>query len=168
MDDTTARLDLPLIAPGQAGKEITHNEALSRLAILVQPIVMTVGVTTPPPDPLPGQAWIVGAAAEGIWAGHDLAIAGWTDGGWRFVSPEEGMTAWVVADQLAARFLEGDWRIGELRGRQLFIDGSASIGAPQPAIADPVGGTNIDLESRSSIAGILDALRYHGLVERGG
>lgn len=56
MTDTTARLGLPLIVPGQAGKEIAHNEALTLLAALVQPVVVAVGLDTPPTDPVPGEA----------------------------------------------------------------------------------------------------------------
>ena len=36
MSESTARLALPLIAPGQAQKEVSHNEALAALDLLVQ------------------------------------------------------------------------------------------------------------------------------------
>ena len=38
-DPITPRFGLPLLAPGQAAKELTHNEALSLLDLLVQPVV---------------------------------------------------------------------------------------------------------------------------------
>ena len=40
-DDSTARLALPFLAPGQAQKELYHNEALSRLDLLVQTVVLS-------------------------------------------------------------------------------------------------------------------------------
>lgn len=37
MSDATARFAFPLIAPGQAQKELFHNEALARVDALLQP-----------------------------------------------------------------------------------------------------------------------------------
>ncbi|HLZ79899.1 MAG TPA: hypothetical protein VKQ09_11235 [Sphingomonas sp.] len=39
MSDATTRFALPLIAPGQAQKELFHNEALARVDALLQPSV---------------------------------------------------------------------------------------------------------------------------------
>jgi hypothetical protein len=47
-DQISARLALPLLAAGQAGKEVTHNEALTRLDMLVQPAV--AGIPMPRTD----------------------------------------------------------------------------------------------------------------------
>ena len=54
-DETTARLGLPFLQAGQGQKELTHNEALAMLDIAVQPVVLEVGLATPPATPLPGQ-----------------------------------------------------------------------------------------------------------------
>jgi hypothetical protein len=92
-DERTPRLALPLLQPGQAQKETTHNEALTVLDLTVQASVLTVGTNVPPAVPLVGSAWIVGTAPTGGWVGQARAIAGWTSGGWRFVAPRDGMTA---------------------------------------------------------------------------
>jgi len=147
MTDTTARWYLPLLAAGQAQKEMTHNEALTALDLLIQPVVLATGLDVPPTGATPGQCWIVGTAPTGAWAGQAGAVAGWTDGGWRFAPPREGMSAWSVADGGLARRLAGTWRI-----------------APRPVVADPAGGTTTDLEARAAIAAILAALRAHGLL----
>ena len=168
MNDRTARLDLPLIIPGQAGKENAHNEALTRLDMVVQPVVVSVGTITPPETPLPGQAWIVGATPDGAWANHPFAIAGWTAGGWRFVDAREGISASVSTEKVVARYIDGAWTVGELRATRLFIDGVASIGVAQTAVPDPAVGANIDVESRSSIGTILSVLRFHGLIQGAG
>ncbi len=94
--DHTARLDLPFIVSGQALKHITHNEALQRLDALVQPIVQSMSLTTPPTSPLPGEAWIVPAGASGAWSGHAGEIAAWHSGAWAFFDPAEG---WQVFDR---------------------------------------------------------------------
>ena len=81
MTDTTARLALPFLAAGQAQKEMTHNEALARLDLVVDATVEAVGLMTPPASPLPGQAWVTGAAPTGDWMGQANALAGWTESG---------------------------------------------------------------------------------------
>ena len=71
MSDTeTPRLALPLLQPGQAQKEMGHNEALAALDLIVQPNVVAAGIDTPPTSPESGQCWIVGASPTGAWAGQ--------------------------------------------------------------------------------------------------
>lgn len=163
-DQTTARLALPLLQAGQAQKEASHNEALALLDLAAQAVVQAVGRNDPPADPAVGACWIVGTAPLGAWSGHAGAIAGWTAGGWRFLAPREGMAAWSVADAVQARFAGTAWTIGALRGTGLTIAGAAVVGPRQPAVASPVGGAVVDIEARAALAGILAALRNHGLV----
>lgn len=147
-DTVTARLALPLIAPGQAQKEMTHNEALAALDLMVQPCVLASGVDTPPADPVVGDCWIVGATPTGAWTGHSGALAGWTAGGWRFAAPREGMIAWVAAASALARYAAGAWTV-----------------APAVAtIAPPAGGAVVDAEARSAIDAIRAALIHHKLA----
>ena len=163
-DDTTARLALPLLRAGQAQKEMTHNEALARLDLAVQARVETMGLDVPPADPAAGACWIVGPAPTGAWAGNADALAGWTADGWRFLAAAEGMSVWVADQAVRARYSGGAWRVGELAGKQLSIDGVKVIGVRAAAIADPAGGTTIDAEARATIGAILAALRGHGLI----
>lgn len=164
-DERSPRLALPLLQPGQAQKEIDHNEALALLDIAVQAVVRGVGLDTPPADPAPGECWIVGAAPIGVWAGHAGALAGWTAGGWRFVAPAPGMIAWSMADNLPARYESGAWRLGEIRAARVLVGGVQVIGARQPAIADPAGGASVDGEARDTLRTVLVALREHGLID---
>ncbi|CAN5299564.1 hypothetical protein BH10PSE15_BH10PSE15_04320 [soil metagenome] len=147
-DDQTARLALPLLNAGQAQKEVTHNEALLLLDLFAQPVVLAIGLDTPPPVPSVGQCWILGAAPAGEWSGRANHIAGWSAGGWRFCPPGEGLVAWSVADAGIARYEAGAWRVA----------------SRQPAIAGPTDGSVIDAEARSTIAAILAALRAHDLI----
>ncbi len=164
MNDTTPRLDLPLIVPGQAGKDIAHNEALTQLVFLVQPTVLAVGAIVPPSDRVPGQAWILGDDPTADWAGQAHSIAGWTEGGWRFARPIEGMTAWLIPDRLTVRFVDGAWTVGVVSAARLTIAGTPSIGPVQPAISEPTGGALIDVEARGALDAILAVLRFHGLI----
>ncbi len=162
--DASARFALPLLQPGQAQKEIFHNEAITLLDLIVQTVVVDAGLDTPPDAPEPGQSWIVGAAPSGAWAGRADAIAGWTAGGWRFVLPVEGMTAWIGARELPARHLSGVWSIGALTATKMVIAGEQVVGPREAAIADPAGGSVVDAESRATLAAILVMLRAHGLI----
>jgi hypothetical protein len=167
MSDATARLALPLLQPGQAQKELFHDEALTLLDLAVQPAVEAVGLDAPPSDPAPGQAWIVGPAPTGDWAGHAAAMAGWTEGGWRFVPPVAGASAWSRADGCLARFADAatGWEVGEARVRHVLVAGQRVLGARGAAVADPAGGATVDAEARGALAGILAALRAHGLID---
>lgn len=164
MTDMTDRLSLALIAPGQAQKEMTHNEALARLDMMVQAVVQSVAPASVPASPMLGQCWIVGVGASGVWVGRDGAIAAWTAGGWRFVPPFEGMTAWSIADAMQVIRRGTSWIIGEVNAQQVRINNVPVLTVRQPAIATPVGGTMIDGESRSAITAILGVLRTHGLI----
>ncbi len=152
MTDVTDRLGLPMLAAGQAQKELFHNEALALIDLVLGAGVEAVGVNAPPASPLAGQAWVAGPAPTGTWAGHANAIAGWTAGGWRFVSPREGLAVWSVADGAVARWRGGRW------------EPSVQLGPRRAAIAGPNGGGVVDTESRAAIEAILGALRGHGVI----
>lgn len=162
-DDVTARWALPLLAPGQVQKEMTHNEALVALDLIVQPTVAAAGADAPPEGPVEGQCWIVGDTPTGAWAGHANEIAGWTAGGWRFVVPRRGMAIWVADRGIAARYETG-WKFGEIAGETLLLAGQPMLASPAPAIPDPNGGATIDAEARATLAEVLDVLRRHHLV----
>lgn len=164
MAETSDRLALPLLQAGQAQKEMYHNEALALLDLAVQACVESVGLDAPPLAPVPGQCWIVGAAPTGEWAGHAHALAGWTSGGWRYVSPLEGLAAWSRADGAIARFVGGSWVAGRLSGHQVVIDGVPVVGAQAAPVDTPAGGSTIDAEARTTISAILTVLRGHGLI----
>ena len=162
--DPTARFKLPLLEPGQAQKELYHNEALALIDIVVQASVVSIGLNTPPTAPSEGSCWVVGTTPTGVWAGAALQIAGWTAGGWRFVEPVEGMRVWSLADAQEARFTGANWTVGEVRCRQLLVGGVPFLGPRQPAIAAPSGGAVVDQQARAALGAIITALTAHGLV----
>ncbi|MBA2932992.1 DUF2793 domain-containing protein [Sphingomonas sp. CGMCC 1.13654] len=164
MTDATARFALPLIATGQAQKELFHNEALARIDALLLPVVESVLLDTPPAAPSPGQCWVIGDAPSGGWAGQGLSLAAWTEDGWRFVAPRAGMRVWSLSDSLGATFDGAAWTLGALHARNLIVGGVPVVGAQQSAIVDPSGGTAPDPQARAAISAILAALRAHGLI----
>lgn len=159
----TTRFALPLLEPGQAQKEMTHNEALALLDLLTHASAVAADAETPPGDPEAGQCWILGAAPTGGWAGHAGAIAGWTESGWRFAAPHEGMRVWIEESQCFALFSSGSWIIGESHGR-VIVEGIQLVGPQAGPIADPSGGATIDSEARAAINALLETMREHGLI----
>lgn len=148
MIETTARLALPLLAPGQAQKEVTHNEALTAIDALLQGIVEAVGVNAPPATPPLGASWIVGPAPTAAWAGRGGHVASWTAGGWRFQPPLEGMALAVRGSRFPARRTAAGWEQP----------------SPATAVPNPTGGTTVDAEARGALTAVLDALRSNGLI----
>ena len=165
MSDRSARHALPFLLPGQAQKEFFHNEALSRIDMLLFAAVEGDALAVPPGTPANGQSWIVAAGASGAWSGQEGALACWTEGGWRFAQPFEGMAVWHKGRGLALVWHDGAWNNGEVRASAITIGGKQIIGERRPAIASPASGATIDVEARAAIDAILVALRAHGLTE---
>lgn len=163
MNDLTSRLGFPLLAAGQSQKEVTHNEALLRADMLVQAVVEGLPQPQPPAARAPGQCWLVDAAAQGDWAGHDGQLTQWTEGGWRFFGAFEGMAVWCRTPAGMLHHIGGNWT-RDIDAGALRIDGNRVVGARQPAIVSPVGGQIADAEARSAISQILVVLRAHGLI----
>lgn len=161
----TPRLLLPFIVPGQAQKELFHNEALQVLDVLVAAAVEGLPLATPPASPAIGASYIVAASPTGAWSGHAQKLAAYTSGGWRFVAPRDGMSAYVRANGKIAVYHDGAWEIGTINGSQLMVDGVKVVGSRIAAIAAPAGGATADAEARAAIGQILAALRQHGLIE---
>lgn len=106
---TTARLNLPYIAPLQAQKQVTYNEAMAALDQLVQPAVISRTTTTPPGSPAEGDAYIVAPSATGAWAGKDGKFACWLAGAWSYRTPANGWLAFVTDTAELAVYQAGAW-----------------------------------------------------------
>lgn len=161
----TPRLLLPFLVPGQAQKELYHNEALQLLDVLVAAAVEGPPLATPPGSPAIGNCYIVAASPSGDWAGRAQQVAAYTSGGWRFIAPSEGMNALVKGSGSIAAYRSGAWEIGILRGSEVAIGGQRVVGPRGAAIAAATGGITADVEARAAIGLILAAMRDHGLIE---
>ena len=161
----TPRLALPFLSAGQAQKEFYHNEALQTLDMLVGGAVEEGPRADPPATPALGAGYIVGASPTGAWAGKSGYLAAFTSGGWRFVTPTDGISAYVKAVGAWATYRLGNWEIGTLRGSQLIVNGQQVVGGRCAAISSASGGTTIDAQARTAIDQILAALRQHGLID---
>lgn len=141
----TPRLQLALLHAAQAQKEITHNEALMRLDILVGSNVEAIVNDPAALDPDEGQCWIVGDSPTGAWAGKAKALACATSSGWVFVNPITGMRTYGI-DQAS----------------DYMFDGTGWIAAS--AIESPSGGSVVDVEMRAAFEALLADLQGRGLL----
>jgi len=106
----TSRMGLPLLAAAQAQKHVTHNEALLRIDALMH-LTFASRTLTAPPQAQDGQAYLVPPGATGDWSGKDGQIALWLSGGWTFLAPAEGMTAFVAPEEIFLTYTGGQWRM---------------------------------------------------------
>lgn len=138
----STRWNLPLLAVGQMQKEVTHNEALTLIDMLLAPIVEAVNVNSPPAAPGHGQCWLIGASPVGLWAGKAQHLACWTHGGWRYAAPKFGTNV-TLSDGRVMRFDGDSWKL-------------------PPIVTAPQGGSVADSEARAAINGLIAALRSQG------
>ena len=141
---TTPTLALPFLFPGQSQKEVTLNEALARIDALIHPRVLGERPDTPA-DPDEGDGWIVGAAATGLWSGHENALAFYVAGSWHFVEPDTAMSIFDLS-----------------RDQRAVFDGSSWTAPALPA--EPAGGAVIDTEARAAISTLLQVLQICRIV----
>jgi hypothetical protein len=107
--EQTSNLKLPYIAPSQAQKHVTHNEAIRALDALVQLSVAGRNAAEPPAEPQEGDRYIVASPASGPWTGKNNHIAAWQDGAWAFFEPQEGWYAWVMEERAFVVFSQAAW-----------------------------------------------------------
>lgn len=138
----TPNMALPLLATGQAQKEVTHNEALVLVDALLLGIVEQVSENAPPSSPSTGAMWIIGPTPSGAWTGAAGKIAVATAGGWRFVAAPQGAVFRLRSGGLIRRTATG-W-------------------ATAAAVSAPTGGTVIDSEARAAISAIKELLAAAG------
>ena len=164
MSETTPRLALPLIQVGQAQKEVTHNAALTRIDALLHLSVASRSTVTPPTSPFPGVRYVVPAGATGAWGGEADKIASWDGSVWKFDAPATGMLCWVEDEAVFGVHANGAWAFDFLPVGGLRIGGADLFGAARDDVANPAGGTVIDVEARAALSALLTYLRAQGVL----
>jgi hypothetical protein len=137
MPDNSARLSLPYLMPSQAQKHVTHNAALERLDMLVQPQVLDLAATTPPAAPEEGATYVLGTGAGGAWAGQDGMLASWSAGAWIHLTPQEGWQVLLLPETRLYALTGGTWQ--PVAGATQNLDGiginAASDGTNRLAVS---------------------------------
>lgn len=129
---TTRRLDLPLISESQAGKYITHNQAMHLLDAWKAVISRTN--SGPPASPTEGDSYIVDSAT-GAWSGFtvgDLAVYYLNSAGsaaWVNASPSTGITPYVEDESAYVMWVGGEWTLVASATTDVEVSSSRSIAA---------------------------------------
>ncbi|MDQ3145176.1 MAG: DUF2793 domain-containing protein, partial [Pseudomonadota bacterium] len=139
--------------------------ALALIDLLLGGSLEAAPIAALPASPVAGGLYLVAASgASGLFAGMEGRLAGWTEGGWRFVAPIEGLRLTVRSSGVELHYWDDEWHSGSVRAEELVIGGARVVGAAAPAIAGPAGGGTIDTEARACVGQILEAMRGHGLI----
>jgi hypothetical protein len=157
---------MPELTVGQAGKELTHNQALAILDQLAQAVVVDKDLATPPGSPANGALYIVAAGATGAWTGQSGNLAFWLTSvaAWTFITPANGWRVWVNDESLNYSRVGGAWvlsSIGDVVGPASTTTGNI------PLYADGTGkllnaGLQIATQSDTT-AGRVTVVGYQGL-----
>lgn len=105
---TTTHLSLTLVEQSQAQKEVTVNQALTRIDAVLNTGAKSRTTNTPPASPLSGDVYIVGSAPTGDWLAQAGNIA-YFDQVWKFIVPNTGMTLWVNDESLHYTYSASAW-----------------------------------------------------------
>ncbi len=158
----TDRLALPLIAAGQAQKDVTHNEALARLDHLVALAVVSRSAAAPPAAPATGDVHIVPAAAAAAWGAAAGSLMAWQGNGWLAVTPLPGQVA-LVRDEAIMLVHNGSWQpLWPVAG--LSIGGRAVLAAAPASVAPASGGSVVDAQARAVLGALIAALQAQGVL----
>ncbi|MEO1046676.1 MAG: DUF2793 domain-containing protein [Pseudomonadota bacterium] len=144
----TSRHGLPLLYPGQAHKEVAHNEALARIDLLMGAAVEDVADIPDSLTPQPGQSWLISATASGIWAERQGQIAAFLENDWIYLLPREGQLLYIIASQTRTVYRDGSWQDAE------------GFSAPQ-------GGATVDSEARAAVVALSETLERLGFLQLG-
>lgn len=82
---TSPVLGVPYLVSQQGQPDVTHNEALAMLQIILSGGAWSIGLNTPPSSPVEGDIYVIGSSPTGAWAGKANAITGWFLDQWIFV-----------------------------------------------------------------------------------
>jgi hypothetical protein len=160
MSDLSARLSLPYLAPAQAQKHVTVNEALRRLDAIVQLTVVSATTAVQPASPADGQIWLLPLGKSGAaWGAMSTdALAYWRDGAWEQVAPKEGWLAYVQdSDQLLA-FNGSSWGGPSLQNLALLgvnaaADATNKLAVSSPAVLFNHAGAGVQTKLNKNAAG---------------
>jgi len=126
---TTVKLAMPELSVSQAGKELTHNQALAIIDQLLAKTVVDKDLSNPPGSPADGACYIVKATGLTDWAGHDGHLAFWLAavGAWAFIVPTDGMRMWVTDEDIWYQWSGSAWVADDTAWANLTLTNSWAV-----------------------------------------
>lgn len=106
----TPKWDLDTLVEGQAGAEVTVNDALNILDTLAFVRVKSHTTAAQPVSPAEGDAYVIpSSGVSGTdWTGQENKVAVYFSG-WRFFAPVEGWHVWVDDEDAITRYDGAAW-----------------------------------------------------------
>ena len=104
----TTHLNIALVEQAQAQKEVTVNQALTRLDALLNTGAKSRTTNTPPVSPVSGDLYIIGSSPTGAWLSQAGNLA-YYDQVWKFIVPNTGVTLWVNDENLIYTYSSAAW-----------------------------------------------------------
>jgi hypothetical protein len=104
----TPHLAIPLLVPNQAQKEITLNEALLLIEVLLVGVAKDIYLKQPPDNAGEQDIYIIGENPTDIWQ-HKANHIAYFFQGWRYCAPKEGMSMFVLKTSASYRFINNNW-----------------------------------------------------------
>ena len=135
---STSNYNIATLSPNQDQKEVTINEALHKIDALLASGAIDKDMTEPPVSPSDGDVYLVSATAINDWAAYQNQIA-YYYGGWNYVVPLEGLTVWVIDENLRYIHRSGVWVIDGMvaradgsyfRGSSIYVEEVGLTGSP--------------------------------------
>lgn len=108
---STSRFQLPLLQPAQAQKHVTVNEALTLLDSFMQLHIQSLSKQHPPSfqNTRDGDIYAVPAGASNEWTNQSGKLALFSNGGWVFITPQDGWRGWVADKSNHYTYYSGTW-----------------------------------------------------------
>ena len=161
----TAHLGITLVEQSQSQKEITVNQALTRIDVFLNNGVKSQVVSTPPGSPASGDVYIVAASPTGAWVGQAGKLA-YYDQGWYFITPVEGSTMWVNDEDMSYSYNGTVWmqttqfqNLSKL-GINATADTTNKLSVASDAILFSHNGSGIQTKLNKSAAGNTASFLY--------
>lgn len=105
----TPNTGMPELTQSQSSKEITHNQALRIIDVLVPVALVQDKDLAAPPAHVAGNMYIVAASPTGAWVGQAGKLA-YSDGStWYFITPKNKWPAYVIDELKQYRYNGSSW-----------------------------------------------------------
>jgi hypothetical protein len=159
----TGRLKLPYILQAQAQKEVTHNQALNILDVLVNTVAQSI-IDTPPDTVNEGDIYIIGDNPQGIFDGNANRLAQFSEGSWSFYQPLNYMEVMVIEQTQKFTFVDNGWVPIDSVGSTVSSSSKANQKNNENIAQATIKQWQEDLEIKGKIVTSKNVIPHHSLV----
>lgn len=112
----TKNFNFNYIHPSQLNKDISVNEFMTFVDILLRGVVISANQSNCPDSANDGDCYIVPSVADGTWSEYKNYVAIFSQNlGWSYISPKEGFKFFALDDKNEYIFLNEEWSKTEIQ-----------------------------------------------------